>query len=82
MRRLVVGVGWCGRQLVKLCVVAVLPVFAEAEAVVSVAVFGHLVGVVPWGAVSVVGSIRFLLVEARWVVVGCRIRLKCRVDHR
>ena len=82
MGRLVVKVSWCGRQPVRLCVVAVLPVFAEAEAVVAVAVFGHLVGVVPWDAVAVVGSIRFLLVEARWVVVGCRVRLECRVDHR
>ena len=82
MRRLVVRVGWCGRQRVKLCVVAVLPVFAGAEAVVAVAVFGHLVGVVPWDAVAVVGSIRFLLVGARWVVVECQVRLKCRVDHK
>ena len=77
-----VKVGWCGRQLVRLCVVAVLPAFAEAEAVVAVAVFRHLVGVVPWDAVAVVGSIRFLLVGARWVVVECRVRLKCRGGHK
>ena len=47
MCQLVVKVGWCGRQLVKLCVVAVLPVGAEAVAVVAVAVIRHLVGVVP-----------------------------------
>ena len=44
---MVVKVGWCGRQLVKLCVVAVLPVGAVAVAVVAVAVIRHLVGVVP-----------------------------------
>ena len=82
MRRLVVRVGWCGRQLVKLCVVAVLPVGAGAVAVVAVAVFRHRAGVVPEDAVAVVGSVRFLLVGARCVVVECRIRLMCRVDHR
>ena len=82
MCRLVVKVGWCGRQLVKLCVVAVLPVGAEAVAVVAVAVIRHLVGVVPEDAVAVVGSVRFLLVGVRRVVVECRIRLMCRVDHR
>ncbi len=44
---MVVRAGWCGRQLVKLCVVAVLPVAAEAVAAIAVAVIRHLVGVVP-----------------------------------
>ena len=41
-----------------------------------------VVAVLPEDAVAVVESVRFLLVGARWVVVECRVRLKCRVDRR